>query len=471
MKKYCLALLLIPFVFLLGCGSSSSNPATYAADILVSVPYWSTGEVYLGTGSNPTFYKLTKINDVTYSGATTLNTGGTYYFDRGTTDTKSTMTLGASGDAKVQDAVVDWLDSTKTISKPGFMKGVTFGAMLWTAAEKTHIDQSLAVLPEFNVNWIILVPDWFVFPGASGITLESTIIRPFYSTDGTFPNPTKYITATLATAEVQDIIRKAKAAGIKVMLKPHIDPIDFGMTPGSGRGCLQPQGSDWDAWFASYQKFINFYADLASAENVDMFCVGCELDDVAMPGNSGVTADATARWKNVIASVKTHYSGPLTYSESVGNDGTGAARIYFWDALDYIGFEPYFGVTSSESPTLAELKAGFDSKFDAYAKPLYDTYGKPIILTEANCYSYHGVNKTPIDSAGSAAVDHQAQADYYEALHQSLETRDWIKGVFWWGWFLDTTIKGKDLSADKNDPFARKIAGQVMRKWYGKIAP
>lgn len=465
-----------------GCGKVTTiaptppippTPTYFNTKIIVSVPYWTTGDVYLGQGSNEALLKLDKLNEVIFTKDTSLEAGAAYYFTHFSTPARSTTTFTAESYAYTFQAVYDWADSTKTITKTNFMKGVTFGGMLWNDANRALVDQNLPILDEFNVEWIILIPDWFVFGSATVPTKESTDIRPFYPTDGTFPNATNWITPTLPTAEVVSIIRKAKAAGKKVMLKPHIDPIDFGITAGSGRGSLQPSATKWDEWFSSYKVFLNHYADIAQAEGVELFCVGCELDDVTYPTNGGVTADATARWKDVVASVRARYGGKLLYSASALGDGSGPSKVQFWDVLDYIGFEPYFGLTTSNDPTVAEMKAAFDTKLDTLAKPLYQTYNKPIIFSEANCNSFSGVNKDPLASPPTGALaDHQEQADYYEALFQSIESRNWIEGVFWWAWYLNSTAKGyeADWARDIYDPFVRKPAGQVMRKWYGKIA-
>jgi len=224
------------------------------------------------------------------------------------------------------------------------------------------------------------------------------------------------------------------------------------------------------------------YADMAERYGAAMLVIGTEPDTATMEDNPQAPKDATARWRNIIAEVRKHYSGPLTYSASSHGDGQGPSRVKFWDELDYIGFEPYFGVTDKNDPTIAELKEGFDSKLEKLARPLYEKYGKPIILTEANCYSFDGANRDPIaaniqqispqaTSVNDLPLDLQEQADYYEALFQSVATRDWITGIYWWAWYLDSTMEWSDdwQLTDRFDPFVRKIAGQVMKKWYLKI--
>jgi len=447
-----------------------------ALDIIVSVPYWTEGEIYLGTNNNPTLAKLEKINDTTYKKRVELEKGSPYYYSLGTLDTKEIIQKRLFLETPlIRDAVLDWQHQNKVIEKPGFQKGVTFGGMLWREDQLGLVDESIQELTKYGVDHIILIPDWFVFPDIHG-----TEIKPFFKNDGEFPNPTNWITPTLSDTEVKEIISKAKQNNIKVVLKPHVDPIDFGMIGGSSRGSLSP--NNWDIWFESYTDFIIHYANIAEETGVDLLVIGTELDTATMPNNSVAPRDATDRWREIITKIRQHYSGPLTYSVSIHGDNSGPSNIKFWDALDFIGVEPYFGVTEKNNATIQEMKQGFDNNLDEYVKPLYEQYGKPVILTETNCYSFNGVNRDPIaaiiqqistqaSSVNDLPLDHQEQADYFEALFQSIESKEWITGIYWWAWYLDSSLESSDVwqLTDKFDPFVRKIAGQVLKKWYLKI--
>lgn len=120
-----------------------------------------------------------------------------------------------------------------------------------------------------------------------------------------FYNRQVSVNATKATyySDVQELIhsiKKAKNAGFKVLLKPVVDVktedgtyIWRGKIPGS------------DAWFKSlYIPFMTHMARIAKQNNVDILSVGSELRD---------TEHKTAKWKNVIATVRREYKGQLTY--------------------------------------------------------------------------------------------------------------------------------------------------------------
>ena len=149
---------------------------------------------------------------------------------------------------------------------------------------------------------VAIIPNWFAFGDTAEAIRRSTDFRPFYPEDGTFPNTTGWISPTLTDDELRSIIWKARENGKKVMLKPHLTRIDAGMEV--GLYTLQPLSDEWDEWFAHYQEFILYYAEIAQAEHVELLCVGCELDDVTMPTNDGVPDDVAERWKTLIAEVR-----------------------------------------------------------------------------------------------------------------------------------------------------------------------
>ncbi len=356
--------------------------------------------------------------------------------------------------------VDDEFDVGEEVFLKDFQKGVTFGGMN-CSSDSEFFDSGLSALSEFGVEWVVLIPEWFVFPNVNGVE-----IKPFFDKDS-FPNNSGWVSPTLTDAELIDLIHKLKSNGLKIVLKPHLDSIKFGLEEGESRGSFNP--SDWSKWFEDYEKFILHYAELSEVEKVDLFVIGTELDTVIreMP-------NAREKWVGLIKKVREKYSGPITYSVSCFGDCYSPKQVSFWSELDFIGFEPYFGLTNKNNPSVEELKNAFDEKFDKYAKPLFEEYNKPIILTEANVYSYDGVNKHPIDAPPeNAVVDLNEQADYYEAMFESITNKNWIRGIYWWGWYLDSTPNNREVieknKTDLYDPFVRKPAGKILKKWFKKI--
>jgi len=449
--------------------NSSNNfvPVVVDLNLTVTVPYWTNGSVFVGVGDNATYLKLNKVDNVLYSGVVKLNKSSVFYFSRGSLETKSIDSYHYYGNKAVYE-VTDWVDSVKEVSSPGFQKGVTFGGMLWNPDSFDSVDYNLNKLSDFGIKWVLIIPDWFVDNN------EGEVIYPFYESNGSFPNPTNWITPTLTDEQVRHLIREAKKRGFKVVLKPHVDPMDYGMNPLASRGSLNPPS--WDNWFDSYDSFITHYAKIAEEEKVELFVVGTELDSAVRASDS--------QWRRIIKDVRSDYKGPITYSAAClepeenkdwRQQCYAPKQVKFWDALDYIGFEPYFGLTNKNNPSVEELKQAFNEKFSVFAEPLAEKYNKKILLTEVAFHSYDGFNKKGLMGSDNGVMDLQEQAELYEALFQSIEENNYIKGTYLWAWYLipkGTSLKdwvSWTVKGDTGEVFNGKPAGQVIKKWYLKI--
>ncbi|MEI8370666.1 MAG: hypothetical protein WCJ31_19745 [Planctomycetia bacterium] len=142
-------------------------------------------------------------------------------------------------------------------------------------------------------------------------------------------------------------IDEAHRLGMQVMLKPMVD-----VRSRIWRGRIQPR--DADAWFRSYQTFINTFADLAKRKKVEILCIATEMNTL-----EGVENEA--RWRKAIREVRCRYDGKLTYAANwhEGPEAVGGYRaVRFWNALDSIGINPYFPIATTTTPTAEELRAG-----------------------------------------------------------------------------------------------------------------
>lgn len=100
--------------------------------------------------------------------------------------------------------------------------------------------------------------------------------------------------------ELSQSIRRAKAAGFTVFLKPVVDVVDE-----DGKYAWRGNIKGSDEWFkAVYIPFMTGMAKLAQKEKVDVLSVGSELRD---------SEHRVDQWKNVINIVRGVYKGKLTY--------------------------------------------------------------------------------------------------------------------------------------------------------------
>ncbi len=263
--------------------------------------------------------------------------------------------------------------------------------------------------------------------GATWISLIVTC----YQTDANSTEMDCTFEKTPTTSDLVHVINKAHELGLKVMLKPHIDLLDD-----NWRGTIGNSFTDenqWTAWFASYQEFIENYANLATDNNVDQLCVGTELVG---------TTHRESNWRAIIQRVRDIYQGPILYASNHSGE---EVSISFWDALDYIGIDGYYPLTNEYNPDISQLNEAWVPHI-ATLNTLYVNWNKPIIFTEIGYLSSDGTNIAPYDYNNNAAIDLQEQADCYLSFFQNIYNQPWFHGVFWWYWSFDPNTGGIENS-------------------------
>jgi hypothetical protein len=218
---------------------------------------------------------------------------------------------------------------------------------------------------------------------------------------------------TASDASLRHIVDRAHRAGLKVMIKPHVD------LPGDvDRAEIRPH--DRTAWFAAYRRFITHYADLAADTGTEQFAVGTEL--------AGVSGD-TAAWTEVVKAVRDHYDGPLTYAANYDE----YERIHFWKDLDLVGIDAYWPLSAKPTDDTGTLRRAWEpirKKLAGYAQ----RQGRRILFTEAGYVSQRGSTTAPYSWTVSHTTGDAEQAAAYRALLDSFEGRRWWAGVSWWMW-------------------------------------
>jgi len=313
--------------------------------------------------------------------------------------------------------------ASSNIKEPVFQKGMSY--VSWPPNfGSANSNESLRLLSLTNTEWVALCVFWY----QENIT--STEIYPSYNTP--------------SNISVIQAIQRAHELGMKVMLKPMVDPLD-----GNWRGLIPPSTE----WFASYTNFMNFWAEFSQEHEVEMLCVGCEFNS-----NDGQTAS----WENVAAAVRQRYSGPITYAANWDN----YEDVYWWDSLDYVGIDAYFPLTNKNNPTVEELKAGWSSWVEKM-ESWQGTVSKPIVFTEIGYRSGDGTNKAPWNYSAPASLDLQEQVDCYNATFQTFKNKNWFYGFYWWNWETSPYAGG-----DSNAGFTpqNKPVESLITSWYTRPA-
>jgi hypothetical protein len=315
--------------------------------------------------------------------------------------------------------------------KPVFQKGLSYSCWSNDDFGSSVSDESLRLLTETGTEWIALCFSW--------IQSNTTSHDIHLSSSGT-PTP----------ESIKHAITTAHSLGLKVMLKPMVEAVEREETLSYPvwRGEIQPSNE----WFESYSAFINFFAEFAEENEVELFSVGCEYK---------ATTGEKEQWETVIQGVRERYSGPIVYAA----DWTNYQNIEWWDSLDYVGIDTYFPLSVLKyDPAFDELKNAWINYADEVETWL-STVNKPVIFTEIGYRSGDGTNMAPSNYWSDMPVDLQEQRDCYEAAFQTLWNRSWFYGFYWWTWTYDPEQGGPN---DSSHTPQNKPAQDVITQWYSR---
>jgi hypothetical protein len=300
-------------------------------------------------------------------------------------------------------------------------RGIALPTWRINGYDGTATTRAISDIAGLGATWIQFTPTWNMATGTST------------KIDGAW---------RVTDAAVQAAIDLAHSKGLKVLLKPHVDPRD-----NTNRWEINP--SSRTAWFDSYQSMITHYAAIAQQKGVDEFSVGCELATMSGPADRGA-------WLTVINAIKAIYSGPLVYAATTDE----YPNVSFWDQLSFIGIDAYFPLSTRPTTDVSALEAAWipiRNQMSAFAAGV----GHRIVFTEAGYPSQVGAAVNPWNNQNSRTPSQPQQAAAYEALLATFTGEPWWAGVFWWSWWTDNGLYEPLDFAIKG-----KLAESVLRNWW-----
>lgn len=274
-------------------------------------------------------------------------------------------------------------------------------------------------------------------------TLTSTALHYNYSSAG---EP-----VSADPRSVVEAIRKVHAAGLCVVLKPHV-----AIETRQWRGEVAPSA----AFFAAYSSWLLGWVEVAQATGVEAVAVGSEW--------KRVEADAAA-WRRLLRAARRRYKGYLTYAVNWDN----YRELRFADSLDFLSIDAYFEVapppapwparpTSHGYPTILAGWRRVARTMDGWRARTHPT--KAVVFLEAGARSVVGAASYPWDSQTGTAVDAGEQARYYGAMHAAFAPYTWWRGAFTWEWLWGAALA--DGPAVRTGYSTQgKPAERVIRRW------
>jgi len=222
--------------------------------------------------------------------------------------------------------------------------------------------------------------------------------------------------------DIEQILRHARARGMNTMLMPIVLLNKAGTK--EWRGVIAP--NNWDNWFASYTQYITFMAKLAKNCDVPLFCVGSELLS---------TESFRDRWAEVIAQIKQHYHGLLTYSANWDHYDDAHGGPKFWDLVDYIGMNNYNELADKPGATVKQL----NKAWEPIKKNILDFVQKrkqPFFFTEVGWHNLENTINQPWNYVAEGAINHDEQLHAYESFVDTWSSvpPSQCMGAFVWEW-------------------------------------
>lgn len=263
---------------------------------------------------------------------------------------------------------------------------------------------------------------------------------------------------TPSLSSLRTAIGRARAAGLRVRLRPQID-VGAGNSTFRMRDEIDKGPGERRAWFDSYARWLSRYARLARDLRLDTFVVGAGL--------SKMTDEPADRdeWRALIAHLRSGelmgdgaggFAGEVTYAaqwDSVVQDAMDPAeQLFFWDALDVIAIDAYFPVVpaaNGSNPTIGDLRTGWfqangglpTSPVDVVRR-LHDEYGRDVWFSALGYLSREGTAVFPEKPDWELARDGgrlrmQPQSRAVRAAFDvwaPIAAEGWFRGISWWEW-------------------------------------
>ena len=256
--------------------------------------------------------------------------------------------------------------------------------------EKSAFDSLKKMKENTNSNFVILAPN--------GLQDTAQSEEICYTSE-----------ATVSDDELKGMIDYAKELGMRVALKPTVN-----CKNGTWRAHVNFFDEDvvcepkWCNWFESYTEFQLHYARLAKEMGVEMHIAGCEM----------VMAERReAEWRKLIADIRSEFDGLISYN----TDKYQEHNVKWWDAVDVISSSGYYPIDD------------WDNQLDRIEQ-VVKKFDKPFFFAEAGCMSVKGSNQVPNDWGVRGDYDEKGQADWFQAMFDACEKRDWVGGFGIWEW-------------------------------------
>lgn len=380
----------------------------------------------------------------------------------------------------IKDTVTRWVwleDSqpgnlvgvTITPRQETFIAGIEFQPTLhpnWVTSSPQAIQNVQAI----GANWLILTPTW------TFSDVDPLVLAPAPGVDAYWN-------------DIYRMVAQARALNMNVALFP------TPRFPSNAEAyfTVAPRNAGWwQAWFDHYRAFLTNYADLATQSGAQALVLGGDWLDPALPGGmladgvtpSGAPEDAEARWKAIIAEVRTHFRGKILWALPYEQE-TLTTPLGILKETDGIYLMWSIKLSELSVPNKSDMVNEAGRLLDTGVSPLSSVTGKPVTIAIAypsvtgaasgclpvgngmaipgtKCLDWRTLSPPTADNP-ELTINQQLQADIYEAVLTAINDRQWVGGVVSRGYYPPTILQDKSISVHG------KLAADLLWYWYPRL--
>ena len=258
---------------------------------------------------------------------------------------------------------------------------------------------------------------------------------------------------TPSPSHIAIFLAAASKAHIRVTLRPVLnEDVLVARNPQAWRGSIAPRNRA--AWFRSYRKLLLPYAAAAQAGHAATFVLGTEL----------VSLEGAPQWPGLVRSVRSIYSGQLTYDQN--HDEFSA--YYANPPVPSHSVDAYPQFSLPDSASVARLTSSWDAWLGAH--PL--SVRRALTLSEIGIDAVAGSYEHPWawHSTRTAPIDTRVQAAWYKAACNAVSAEQIGGGIYWWEVNFDASPARPGPFESDRLTFLDRPAERVIRNCFAKLS-
>jgi hypothetical protein len=258
---------------------------------------------------------------------------------------------------------------------------------------------------------------------------------------------------TPSPGHIAIFLAAAAKAHIRVTLRPVLDENALiTQNPQAWRGTIEPRSRA--AWFRSYRTMLLPYAAAAQAGHAGTFVLATELDSL----------EGDPEWPGLVRSVRSVYSGQLTYDENYSEFATDAAN----PPLPSHDVDAYPQFSLPDGASVARLTQSWDAWLGAH--PL--SVRRDLTLSEIGIGAVAGSYDDPWDwvRLRTAPVDARVQAAWYQAACNAVSAEQIGGGLYWYEVSFDANPADPGPFESDRLTFLDRPAQRVIRNCFARLS-